>query len=73
MSSQEVLSIIASLNGGFNGDVPGKQIGVQITGDAEAVYTLQRWEGQTPTDDVEYYHLTLTAMAPPEPEEPEEA
>lgn len=71
MSSAQVLSIIASLDGGFNGDVPGKQIGVEIVSDTEAIYTLQQWENDQPTDQIEAYRLTLvefTLEAPPAPE-----
>lgn len=71
MSSAQVLSIIASLNGGFNGDVPGKQIQVEIISDTEAIYTLTQFVNDAPTDQVERYALTLTEI-PVEPEEPTE-
>lgn len=71
MSSAQVLSIIASLDGGFNGDVPGKQIDVQILSDTEAIYTLTQFVNDAPTDQVERYALTLVEL-PPLPVEPEE-
>lgn len=40
MSTQEVLSIIASLDGGFNGEAINKQIGVKIVSDSTVTYTL---------------------------------
>jgi hypothetical protein len=71
MSSAQVLLIIASLDGGFNGDVPGKQIDVEIISDTEAIYTLTQFVNDVPTDQVERYALTLTEI-PVEPEEPTE-
>ncbi|WKW85415.1 hypothetical protein SEA_MILANI_23 [Microbacterium phage Milani] len=69
MSAPEVLSIIASLNGGFNGNVPGKEIQVQIVSDTEAIYTLRQWVDDAPTDQVEAYRLSLVEFTP-EPDEP---
>jgi len=71
MSSAQVLSIIASLNGGFNGDVPGKQIQVEILSDTEAIYSLTQFVNDAPTDQVERYALTLVEI-PVEVEEPTE-
>ncbi|QCQ57464.1 hypothetical protein SEA_SUCHA_19 [Microbacterium phage Sucha] len=71
MSAPEVLSIIASVNGGFNGDVLGKQIGVEIVSDTEAIYTLRHWVDDAPTSTVEHYRLSLVEFTPDEPEEPE--
>lgn len=71
MSSAQVLLIIASLDGGFNGDVPGKQIDVEIISDTEAIYTLTQFVNDVPTDQVERYMLTLTEI-PVEVPEPEE-
>ncbi|UVT31309.1 hypothetical protein SEA_MARCIE_45 [Microbacterium phage Marcie] len=71
MSSAQVLSIIASLDGGFNGDVPGKQIDVQILSDTEAIYTLTQFVNDVPTDQVERYALTLVEL-PPLPVDPDE-
>ncbi|QNJ55539.1 hypothetical protein SEA_PHINKY_47 [Microbacterium phage Phinky] len=71
MSSSQVLLIIASLDGGFNGDVLGKRIGVEILSESEAIYTLTQYVDDQPTDQVERYLLTLTEL-PPEPVEPEE-
>lgn len=71
MSSAQVLLIIASLDGGFNGDVPGKQIDVEIISDTEAIYKLTQFVNDVPTDQVERYMLTLTEI-PAEPEEPTE-
>ncbi|QUE25336.1 hypothetical protein SEA_FIZZLES_41 [Microbacterium phage Fizzles] len=77
MSSAQVLSIIASLDGGFNFDVPGKQIGVDIVSDTEAVYTLTQWAEDShghwnPTDQVERYALTLVPLPDEEPGDPDE-
>ena len=73
MTSQQVLGIIASLNGGFNGEVPGKQIGVEILSPNEAIYTLTEWENDAPTDRVEHYRLTLTEFIPDESEGSDDA
>lgn len=67
MPSREVLSIIASLNGGFNGDLPNKQIGVEIVSDTEAIYTLTEWvigDGGALVEKVgvERFQVTLTEM-----------
>lgn len=70
MSAAEVMSIIASLDGGFNGEAYTKQIGVDIISDTEAEYTLTCVADTPPT--VERYHLTLTPIMEPEtPEEPQ--
>ncbi|MBW1640482.1 hypothetical protein G3H63_15565 [Microbacterium resistens] len=60
MPSREVLSIIASLDGGFNGEVYTKQIGVEIVSDTEAIYTLTCVTDEPPT--VERYRLQLTPL-----------
>ena len=74
MSSREVIDIIASANGGFNGEAYTKQIGVEVLGDAEAIYSLTTVADDPPT--VERYHLVLTPILDSEPdplpEEPEE-
>jgi len=59
MSSAQVLLIVASLDGGFNGDVPDKEIGVEIVSETEAIYTLTHWADGVRTDTVEQYRLTL--------------
>ena len=72
MSSAEVLGIVASLDGGFNGEVINKEIGVEIVSDTEAIYTLRHWVDGEPTDIVEQYRLTLVEeeyTTPPAPEE----
>ncbi|AWN07746.1 hypothetical protein HOT31_gp075 [Microbacterium phage Hendrix] len=69
MSSQEVLTIIASLNGGFNGEVLGKQINVEILSPTEAIYTLKYFENNQPTGESERYALTLVEL-PPLPVDP---
>lgn len=71
MSSAQVLHILTTLNGGFNGDVPGKQINVEILSDTEAIYQLTQFVDDRPTDQVERYALTLVEI-PVEPEEPTE-
>lgn len=68
MSSSQVLGIIASLDGGFNGEVIDKEIGVEIVSDTEAIYTLRHWVDGEPTEVVEQYRLTIVAeehTAPP--------
>jgi hypothetical protein len=68
MSSNQVLDIIASLNGGYNGDVQGKQIHVDLTGDATANYSLihnldENYQALLPEDcTVETYALTLVPI-----------
>lgn len=59
MSSAEVLLIIAAFDGGFNGDVPDKEIGVEILSSTEAIYTLTHWVDGVRTDTVEQYRLAL--------------
>lgn len=71
MSSAQVLTIISSLNGGFNWDVPGKQIHVEILSDTEAIYTLRQFVNDQPTNEIERYSLTLVEL-PPLPVDPEE-
>jgi hypothetical protein len=65
MTARDVLNIISSLHGGFNGDVPGKQIGVERTSDTEAIYSLTLWGPNGPTDMVERYRLTLEPIESP--------
>ncbi|QJD53428.1 hypothetical protein QDW38_gp19 [Microbacterium phage Lynlen] len=64
MASSDVLLIVASLHGGFNGDVPGKMIDVQIVSDTEAIYSLHTYinGGTTPTGEIERYTLTLEPL-----------
>lgn len=71
MSSAQVLTIIASFNGGFSGEVPGKQIDVEVVSDTEAIYTLTQFVNDVPTDQVERYALTLVEL-PPLPVDPTE-
>lgn len=76
MSSREVLSIIASLDEAFNGDVPNKQIGVEVVSDTEAIYTLTEWvvgDGGALTEKVgvERFRVTLEEL-PVEPPAAEE-
>lgn len=71
MSSAQVLHILATLNGGFNFDVPGKQINVEILSDTEAIYTLTQFIDDRPTDQVERYALTLVEL-PALPIDPDE-
>lgn len=73
MSSAQVLTIIASVDGGHNGEVRDRQIGVEILSDTEAIYSLIHWDTEndrpvTPTV-VERYSLTLAEL-PPLPEGP---
>ncbi|WKW84908.1 hypothetical protein SEA_SALLYK_42 [Microbacterium phage SallyK] len=75
MSAAQVLSIIASLHGGHNGEVRDRQIGVEITGDTTAIYSLIHWNTEADAPVVprveERYALTLVALPdlPPDPEE----
>lgn len=62
-TSSDVLLIIASLHGGFNGDVPGQQIGVQILSDTEAVYSLATYVNDAPTGEVTRFALTLEPLS----------
>lgn len=75
MSSAQVLSIIASVHGGHNGEVPGRQIGVEILSDTEAIYSLTHWDVETDSPAVpsvvERYALTLVEL-PPLPIDPAE-
>lgn len=73
MSSAQVLHILTTLNGGFNGDVPGKQINVEILSDTEAIYTLTQFVNDRPTDQVERYALTLVELPPLPVDPPEES
>ncbi|UDL15414.1 hypothetical protein SEA_PEPE25_39 [Microbacterium phage Pepe25] len=69
MASSDVLTILAASQGGFNMDVPGKQIGVEILSDTEAIYTLGHHVSDQPTGYVERYALTLVELDPILPEE----
>ncbi|QKO02792.1 hypothetical protein SEA_KELCOLE_39 [Microbacterium phage Kelcole] len=75
MSSAQVMSIIASVSGGHNGEVPGRQVFVEVLSDTEAVYSLVHWDTTTDAPLVpevrERYALTLVEL-PPLPVEPEE-
>jgi len=59
MSAAEVMSIIASLDGGFNGDVPNKEIDVTVVSPTEAIYVLHHWENGVRSGEGEQYRLTL--------------
>uniref|UniRef100_A0AAU8EFW8 Minor tail protein n=1 Tax=Microbacterium phage Judebell TaxID=3230835 RepID=A0AAU8EFW8_9CAUD len=75
MSAAQVLSIIASLHGGHNGEVRDRQIGVEITGDTTAIYSLIHWNTEADAPVVprveERYALTLVPL-PDLPVDPEE-
>lgn len=76
MSSAQVLSIIASVSGGHNGEVPGRQVFVEVLSDTEAVYSLVHWDTEADAPLVpevrERYALTLVKLPPLPPEDPEE-
>lgn len=59
MSAAEVMSIIASLDGGFNGEVPNKEIDVIVHSATEATYVLHHWANGVRSGTGEQYHLTL--------------
>lgn len=69
-TSRNVLDIIASLDGGYNGDLPGYQIGVDITSDTEATYTLTHTHDASEVPyaalplphDVDTFSLVLTRV-----------
>lgn len=42
-TSADVLLIIASLDGGFNGDVPGYQANIDVTSPTTATHTLTKY------------------------------
>lgn len=75
MSASQVMSIIASVSGGHNGEVPGRQIFVEILSDTEAIYSLRHWDTETDSpavpEVIERYALTLAPL-PSVPVEPEE-
>ncbi|UAJ16124.1 hypothetical protein SEA_RIKSENGUPTA_33 [Microbacterium phage RikSengupta] len=75
MSSAQVLTIIASLHGGHNGEVRDRQIGVEVTSDTTAIYSLIHWDTENDAPVVprvvERYALTLVEL-PSLPEEPEQ-
>ncbi|QNJ55966.1 hypothetical protein SEA_RASPUTIA_76 [Microbacterium phage Rasputia] len=74
MSSAQVMTIISSLNGGHNGEVPGRQIFVEVLSDTEAVYKLVHWDVNTDAPAIpsviERYALTLVPL-PDESIDPE--
>ncbi|WNT45293.1 hypothetical protein SEA_BABYDOTZ_40 [Microbacterium phage BabyDotz] len=76
MSSAQVMSIIASVSGGHNGEVPGRQVFVEVFSDTEAVYSLVHWDTEADAPLVpevrERYALTLVELPPLPPEEPED-
>jgi hypothetical protein len=63
MPSQDVLEILASLNGGFNGGFEGKQIGVEILTDSTCIYSLTDVQADPPV--TESFMLTLTPYEAP--------
>lgn len=75
-TSSDVLLIIASLHGGYNGDVPGCEIGVVTTSPTTATYTLTRvynidpltqsWT-EIPVEDrvVSTFEVVVTPVAAP--------
>ena len=60
MSAPEVLAVIASLDGGYNGELLNKRLGVQITGETTAIYTLTDESVDPPT--VETFSVVVTPI-----------
>lgn len=75
MSAQDVVSIIASASGGYNGDVPGKSIEVEVISDVELIYSLthvnfvDEFGSYTPVEPpvVERFRVTLVPIESDEP------
>ncbi|GAA4762688.1 hypothetical protein [Microbacterium gilvum] len=67
MAIEDVGIILSAYDGGFNGEVEGKQIRVVVESPESVVLTLTEWEDDRPTDRVERYQLTVTPIVEPAP------